>query len=106
MLTTELEHLTHALIDNKVSQREDAYEILMYGMLQLSNYLEALQQGKPDFPIIFLPLVNDIRAVRNAKLLSEGALFSPDLSIIAPLTQHKSPDSIEAHIRSMRKENV
>lgn len=102
MLAQELEALTNALIDKKVKNREDAFEVMMRGMMQLPDYLEKLQQGQPDYPIIMLPLLNDLRAARSAALLSESALFSPDLHIDAPIPMESAEDSIDTLVRKLR----
>lgn len=80
----EMEKLSKAIFDDKVNNKDDAYETLMHGILQVPDYLEHLLAGNPDMPIVLLPLLNDIRAARNEALLSEGALFTPDLSVNAP----------------------
>lgn len=101
-LAAELEALTVALINDEVGNRGDAYEVLMRGLIQLPNYLEFINSGKPDAPIIFLPLLNDLRAARNAKLLSEGALFSPNLNVEAPSSREQPEDSLKALITKNR----
>jgi len=102
MLASELEVLTEALIKNQVKNRNDAYEVMMRGMMQLPDYLEKLQQGQQDYPIIFLPLLNDLRAARSAALLSESALFSPDLEVDAPIPMEAAEDSIDTLARKLR----
>ena len=56
----------------------------MRGIVQLPDYLERLQSGHKDIPIVLLPLLNDLRATRGEKLLTESVLFSPDLSAPMP----------------------
>ena len=80
----EMEKLSQAIFDDEVNNKDDAYETLMRGILQVPDYLEHLSAGNPDMPVVLLPLLNDIRAARNEALLSEGALFTPDLSVNAP----------------------
>jgi len=84
MLAEEMEHLTKALLGDKVGNRDDAYEVLMRGIVQLPDYLEHIQAGHDDVPVVLLPLLNDMRAARNEALLSENALFTPDMSAVAP----------------------
>lgn len=84
MAAEEMEHLAQALIENQVSNRQDAYEVLMRGILQLPDYLEHLLTGHKDIPVLLMPLLNDLRASRGEALLSENSLFSPDLSIKSP----------------------
>ena len=83
----EMEKLSQAIFDGNVSNKDDAYETLMHGILQVPDYLEHLLAGNPDMPVVLLPLLNDIRAARNEALLSEGALFTPDLSVEAPIVE-------------------
>ena len=83
----EMEKLSKAIFDNKVNNKDDAYETLMRGILQVPDYLEHLLAGNPDMPVVLLPLLNDIRAARNEALLSEGALFTPDLNVAAPVAE-------------------
>ena len=51
----------------------------MSSVLRLPDYLEQVQQSKQDYPAMVLPLLNDIRSVRGASLLSESTLFAPNL---------------------------
>ncbi|MBK9654733.1 MAG: Hpt domain-containing protein [Rhodanobacteraceae bacterium] len=83
MVVEEMERLALGLLDGQVKQADDSYTVLMRGMVQLPDYLERLQSGHRDIPIVLLPLLNDLRACRGEKLLSETSLFSPDLG--APL---------------------
>ena len=83
MVVEEMERVAHALLDNTVRQKDDAYGVLMRGIVQLPDYLERLQGGHKDIPIVLLPLLNDLRGARGEKMLSESVLFSPDLA--APL---------------------
>jgi chemosensory pili system protein ChpA (sensor histidine kinase/response regulator) len=84
MVVEEMERLAVGLLDGQIKQADDAYSVLMRGMVQLPDYLERLQSGHRDIPIVLLPLLNDLRACRGEKLLSETALFSPDLNAELP----------------------
>lgn len=84
LLAEEMEQVVEALLSGSVGQKQDAYELVMRGVLQLPDYLERLIAGGRDIPLILLPLLNDLRAIRGQKLLSENALFSPDLSCKLP----------------------
>jgi len=80
LFAEEVEQLIQALLDNEVTQKNDAYEVLMRAILQLPDYLERIQGGMKDNPLILMPIMNDLRTARGASLLSENALFAPDLS--------------------------
>jgi chemosensory pili system protein ChpA (sensor histidine kinase/response regulator) len=84
MVVENMERLAEGLVVDSVKQREEGYSVLMRGMVQLPDYLERLQSGHKDIPIVLLPLLNDLRAVRGENLLSESALFSPDLALPLP----------------------
>ncbi|QIE85188.1 Hpt domain-containing protein [Pseudomonas nitroreducens] len=85
LLAEEMEYLTQALIDGKVSSQSEALEVLMQAILQLPAYLERIQSARRDLPLVVLPLLNDLRTARGEKLLSETSLFSPDLSQSSPV---------------------
>lgn len=76
MVADEMELLAQALVDGRIGDPEDAYGVLMRGIVQLPNYLERVQEGHKDIPVVLLPLLNDLRACRGEKLLSESVLFS------------------------------
>lgn len=80
LIAEELEHLVQALLQDHVTNAQEAQEVLMQGLLQLPVYLNHVQNQKDDHPGVALPLLNDIRAVCKHALLSETGLFSPNLS--------------------------
>ncbi len=90
LLAEELELLAKAIHSNNVKNTDESFEVLIRGSLQLPDYLEKLQAGQKDTPIVLLPLFNDMRAARSEALLSETALFNPDLSIEPPEPKAKS----------------
>ena len=55
----------------------DGLDALMRAIEQLPSYVERVASGGRDVPLALLPLLNDLRAVRGAALLSEGQL-TPD----------------------------
>ncbi len=79
MLAQEIKDLLLALIEGGARHDDQTYELLMQGILQLPNYLEHVQSGHRDVPVVLLPLLNDLRAARGATLLTEKAFFFPDL---------------------------
>ena len=75
MVAEELELLAKALQDGGVGDRDEACATLMRGAVLLPDYLERLQEGHRDIPIVLLPLLNEIRAARGASGLNESMLF-------------------------------
>ncbi|WP_068830317.1 Hpt domain-containing protein [Xanthomonas cerealis] len=82
MVAEELELLAIAVQNAQVPDRDEACATLMRGTVLLPDYLERLQDGHRDIPIVLLPLLNEIRAARGEPGLSESALLalSPDAS--------------------------
>ena len=80
LLVEEMEHLAKAMIEGRISNQNEALEVLMRAILQVPVYLERVQEARRDLPMVVLPLLNDLRSARGESLLSESSLFSPDLS--------------------------
>ncbi|MFT5502356.1 MAG: chemosensory pili system protein ChpA (sensor histidine kinase/response regulator) [Gammaproteobacteria bacterium] len=81
MLTEEMLSLGQYILDKQNDNSNQALEVLLRAVLQLPDYLEHIQSGHKDIPIAILPLLNDIRTVKNQDLFSEKLLFLPDLSM-------------------------
>lgn len=79
MLAEEMEEVAQAIMIGEIKKKDDAFEVLMRALLQLPDYLEHIQMGHRDIPIVLLPLLNDLRATRDASLLSDNVLFFPNL---------------------------
>ena len=84
MVAEEMHTLARALIAGTVNERDEAFGALMRGIMQLPDYLERLQSGFRDIPLVLLPLLNDLRGARGQKGLSEAMLFSPNLGVELP----------------------
>ena len=83
MVAEEMEALAEALARDATTDRDTACATLMRAVVLLPDYLERLQGGHKDIPIVLLPLLNELRAARGASGLNESVLFAPDLQ--APL---------------------
>ena len=108
LLTEEMEKLTQALLNDTVASVDDAIQVLMQAILQLPQYLEHLASSKDDFPLVLLPLLNDLRAARGESLLSDTSLFKPDLSpakvpASAKASQRLQDPKVLGHIRKLRQ---
>jgi chemosensory pili system protein ChpA (sensor histidine kinase/response regulator) len=86
LLAEEMEQLAQAMMDQKVSNYSDAQEVLMRSLLQLPIYLDHVKVYRDDSARTILPLLNDLRAVRNERFLSESNLFSPNLDSLAEIS--------------------
>ena len=69
---------------NNVRDRQKAFGALMDAIVVLPSYLDRLQAGHHDLPILLLPIINELRAAYNANIVSEATLFTPSLDIPLP----------------------
>jgi len=105
LLAEEMEKVANALLNEKISQKDDAFDVLIRAIIQLPAYLEGLERGQADMPVVLTPLLNDLRAARGEPLLSENAFFSPDIDIPPPekhLSQDKEYPDIQIYARKLR----
>ena len=81
LLAEEMEHVARYVDAHSGEGRADTdgLDALMRAMEQLPAYVERVATGARDIPLVLLPLLNDLRAVRGAALLSEGTLLMLNL---------------------------
>lgn len=82
MLGREIVLLMEAIRQEKVKHWQEACTITADGLLQLSEYLKHLRDGYADLPVIVLPMMNNLRAAREAELLSEHLVFLPAEGVV------------------------
>ncbi|KAF1720356.1 chemosensory pili system protein ChpA (sensor histidine kinase/response regulator) [Pseudoxanthomonas wuyuanensis] len=104
MVAEELEQLAQALQVGKTIDRDEACAVLMRGAVLLPDYLERLQDGHRDIPIVLLPLLNEIRAARGAPGLSESMLFPPGTHDDAPTPSEAEIDHARGSISGRNRE--
>jgi chemosensory pili system protein ChpA (sensor histidine kinase/response regulator) len=80
LLIDEMEALTQGILDKKISNINEACEILVQAIIKLPIYLRQILSSRKDHPEALIILLNDLRAAQGRALVSEGVLFSPDLS--------------------------
>ncbi len=83
LLVEEMEALAQAIIAKKVSNVNEACEILVQAIIKLPIYLRHILAHREDRPETLILLLNDLRAAQGQALISEGILFSPDLSMFS-----------------------
>jgi chemosensory pili system protein ChpA (sensor histidine kinase/response regulator) len=107
LLAEEIEQLTSALQQNRISHRDEAIHLLLHALGQLPTYLDRVQGARRDLPLVVLPLINDLRSARGESLLSETSLFSPQLPELAPLSQEAvallEPSDLPNVLRKLRQ---
>jgi chemosensory pili system protein ChpA (sensor histidine kinase/response regulator) len=72
----------------------ESLNALTDAVVVLPSYLDRLQAGHDDLPILLLPTLNELRATYDESLLSEGTLFAPDLDVIIPELSGSEADAI------------
>ncbi|MCB1738491.1 MAG: Hpt domain-containing protein, partial [Gammaproteobacteria bacterium] len=83
-LAGEMEATATALAEGRIKDRDEAHEGLMRAILQIPDYLEWLQSGKPDRPQVLQPLIDDLRRARGE------VVAAPALQAVA--TPEAKPD--------------
>jgi chemosensory pili system protein ChpA (sensor histidine kinase/response regulator) len=86
LLAEEMEQVTRYLLGSGSDEKRqiEGLDALMRAMVQLPTYLERVLSGGRDLALVLLPLLNDLRSVRGAPLLSEGALLLLNLKSEQP----------------------
>ena len=87
LLVEEMESLTQGILDKKISNINEACEILVQAIIKLPVYLRQILSSREDHPETLIILLNDLRAAQGRALVSEGILFSPDLSSLGSLPE-------------------
>ena len=103
LLAREMYDVATALAADTLELKKDATEVLMRGVVQLPAYLEHLYHGNPDVPLVLLPILNDLRAVQNKQLLTEGAFFFTDLAVRKPSFIDRSGEAATWDLPTMAK---
>ena len=91
LLVEEMEALTQKILDKKISNINEACEILVQAIIKLPIYLRQILSSREDHPEALIILLNDLRAAQGLALVSEGILFSPDLTAIEDASQPETP---------------
>ena len=89
LLAEEMEALAKVLAEGDMANEQDVLEVLMQAILQLPGYLEHVKVGRRDLPVVLLPILNELRAARGESLMSETALFSPNIDKPSALTNEQ-----------------
>ena len=104
LLTFEMAEVVEALLEERLELRDEALEALMAATVQLPAYLQRVEAGAPDVPLLLLPLVNDLKAARGANLLSEAAMLLPDMRLPRDSGDRTVPNGrLEATVKVVRQ---
>jgi chemosensory pili system protein ChpA (sensor histidine kinase/response regulator) len=94
ILTDEMLAVGSHMLHNGNAGCSDSLNALTDAVIVLPSYLDRLQAGHEDLPILLLPTLNELRATHDEKLLSEGSLFAPELDVIVPELSGSEADHI------------
>ena len=97
ILTDEMIAVGGHMLHNGNANCEDSLNALTDAVVVLPSYLDRLQAGHEDLPILLLPTLNELRATYDETLLSEGTLFAPELDVIVPELSGSEADAIAAN---------
>ncbi len=84
LVVEEMMVVCEQLKKNKVRDRSKAFGALMDAVVVLPSYLDRLQAGHHDLPILLLPVINELRSAYDANIVSEATLFTPSLNVPLP----------------------
>ncbi len=109
ILTDEMIAVGGHMLHNGNSNCQESLNALTDAVIVLPSYLDRLQAGHEDLPILLLPTLNELRATYDETLLSEGTLFAPELDVIIPELSGSEADAIalsdfEAFARRVRSQ--
>ena len=106
LLAEEMEQLVIALQQGRVNQLDEALRLLQQAFSQLPLYLDRVHSARRDWPLVVLPLLNDLRTARGEALLSETSLFSPPLQVLPALDsaalERLAPSELPRQLRMLR----
>lgn len=83
-LAQEMEILAEKMASDPKFATESSFEVLMRALLQMPGYLERVEEGQKDVPIILLPLLNELRGASGLAAIAEQELFTADAYQVLP----------------------
>ena len=84
ILTDEMIAVGGHMLHNGSANADESLAALTDAVVVLPSYLDRLQAGHEDLPILLLPTLNELRATYDETLFSEGTLFAPQLDVMIP----------------------
>ena len=107
-IAAEMEQVAQSLMNNSVTEVRLAQETLMQAVLQLPGYLDRVHREQEDFESNFLPMVNNLRAVRGEQRIQSASaelegVNGPDLW---PLTQAASEEVVNDYLQGGGEGNL
>ena len=104
LLAEAMQSAAEAVRDDKRIDREEGLSVLMQSSVVLPGYLERLEAGGQDLPMLVLAQINELRALQDKPLLSEGGLFAPQVEPLEALLPEADPWSDDNRKDEIRKQ--
>ena len=100
-MAAEMEQVALSLVNNSILETRLAQETLMQAILQLPAYLGRLHREQEDSERNYLPMVNNLRAVRGKERIqgSGAELEEGDGPDLGPLTNGASDEVVNAFLQ-------
>ncbi len=92
LVVEEMIKVCDELSASNIRDRQKAYGAMMDAIVVVPSYLDRLQAGHHDLPILLLPVINELRAAYNANIVSEATLFAPSLDVPLPELEIKADE--------------
>jgi len=92
LVVEEMISVCDELKRSNIHDRDKAIGALMDAIVVVPSYLDRLQAGHHDLPILLLPIINELRAAYNANIVSEATLFAPSLDVGFPELEQQADE--------------
>ena len=83
-LAQEMERLADKMAAEEQFAVESSFEVLMRALLQMPGYLERVEEGEKDIPVVLLPLINELRVASGNEPMAEREVFSATTYNVVP----------------------
>lgn len=107
-LASEMEVLAEKMAKQDGPIQESSFEVLMRALMQMPGYLERVESGQKDIPVILLPLINELRSSSNLPPVNENEFFSADTTSVEPpkpneqVSEHEKTVSFQDNCKKLR----
>ncbi len=92
LLADEMLKTLRHVLGQPGDKSEASFSAIVSATLQLADYVELLAHGEIDHPLVFGPIINELRLSRGAKVYSRAALFSRFLELRGLIVQPPPSD--------------
>ncbi|HFD86280.1 MAG TPA: hypothetical protein ENJ35_01240, partial [Gammaproteobacteria bacterium] len=79
LLAREIREVLRALREGKIRDADKSSRLAVRALIQLPDYLDYIELGNPDVPVVLVNIINELRVLRRAELLSDEIADIPGL---------------------------